>query len=147
MASLTAEPEILRQLKLDDDEVLRKTSWTQVKTKLMTLLPKMKPVEAETSLLKTCMTASEDIVEFTSHISRRYEEICQMLGADELDTSLKDMLADTVTGNMVPEAQKQFDRAIPILLLPKVLRDIFTQRELCVSLHYLRPIQMCLRHK
>ena len=58
------------------------------------------------------MTASEDIVEFTSHIGRRYEEICQMLGANELDTSLKDMLADTVTGNMVPEAQKQFARAI-----------------------------------
>ena len=108
----TVEPSLLKRLKLDDMSILNQLTWTDVKKKLMSYLPRVEPWEAEKQLLSIKMTAEDDVEEFASRMMNKYTEMCQLLNVEELDTPLNDMLAYTMTYNMHEEVKRPYEESI-----------------------------------
>ena len=111
MLPYTVEPSLLKRLKLDMG-ILNRLTWTDVKKKLMSYLPKVEPWEAEKQLLSMKMTAEDDVEEFASRMMNKYSEMCQLLNVEELDTPLNDMLAYTMTYNMHEEVKRPYEESI-----------------------------------
>ena len=108
----TVDPDLIQDLKLEEGIKAKTTTWEEIRAKLMALVPKVEHYEAETTLLRTFMEPFDDVLEFASRIRGSYAASCQLLGVTELDTSLADVLADTMTGRMNPEAKNMFVRQI-----------------------------------
>ena len=106
MILYTAEMGLLERLELHDEKILNQLTWTDVKRKLMSYLPSVEPLEAVNQLLSNTMTAEDDVEAFAAKMMISYKDMCHLLNVEELEMSLKEVLAVTMTCNMKKEVQR-----------------------------------------
>ena len=110
MAHLTIESELLEHLQ--GAGTPEPSDWQGLKSQVMALVPRVETWEAKTLLLKDPMTVKDDIITYSTKKGRDYKLTCQMLNVNTLDTSLEEVLAETITGNMTPAGKGIFGPAI-----------------------------------
>ena len=58
------------------------------------------------------MTATDDIIEFTAHLEKEYEDKCLLMGVDKLDMTFQEIIEVAITANMNLEGKTMFGNAI-----------------------------------
>ena len=99
---LTVEKTVLRLLNLNSEcsKWSDDISWSDIKKKLMYLIPKTDIYQATSKLMKIGMQEKDNVRVFAAKIKIKYVEVCELYNVELLPVSLNHVIACAVTANM-----------------------------------------------
>ena len=138
MFQLTAEKTVLRLLNLSSEctKWSDNITWSDIKKKLMHLIPKNDIHQTTRNLVKIGMREDDQIRVFSAKIITKYSEACNLYEVAALPMSLNHVIACTVTANMNPTGKALYwddlrkDAEATIIEMEKSLRNIGFKKSL-----------------
>ena len=104
---MTIDQVLVTSLKLNS-----KTTWSDIKEGLKTLVKKSDLEGEIMKILQKPMREDQDIVRYRADIRRKYAELQELYGDEQWSITEEEMVASTVTENLVPFLRKTYRRAL-----------------------------------